>query len=226
MAVTTTANRSFYLLLGGLIIGAGAVLWFMSRRASAPAVPVDVAVMAADTAGFRGYVLGEASAPVEVIEFADYQCPACQSFDVVEFPYIRERLIASGRIRYVYKDFPLDQIHRWARLAAHAGACADEQGRFWEMHEGIYRTQSEWAASGNAGARFRDLARAAGTDVGAYDDCMRSLKYAGRIQAMLEEGLRLGVNSTPSFIVGGRLYTGVIAYDRMRAMIDSLSPAP
>lgn len=224
MAGTSTANRSFYLLLGGLIVAGGLVLWYLSRRSSAPAVPVDVAVQAADTAGFRGYVLGSPDAPVEVVEYADYQCPACQSFDVVEFPYIRERLIATGRVRYVYKDFPLDQIHRWARLAAHAGACADEQGRFWELHEGIYRTQSEWANAGNAGDRFRDLARAAGMDVAGYDDCMRSLRFAGRIQAQLEEGIRLGVGSTPSFLIGGRMYAGVIAYDRMKAMVDSLSP--
>jgi protein-disulfide isomerase len=62
-------------------------------------------------------------------------------------------------------------------------------------------------------------------DVGAYDDCMSSLKYAGRIQASSNEGVRLGVGSTPSFVIGGRLYPGLIPYDRMRALVDSLSAA-
>jgi protein-disulfide isomerase len=145
---------------------------------------------------------------------------------VVEFPYVKERLIQTGRVRFVYKDFPLDGPHRWARLAAHAAACGDEQGRFWELHAAIYQTQPQWSASRNAGGQFRDLARTVGMDVAAYDACMESLKYAGRIQATLDEGVRRGVNSTPTFLIGGRLYPGVQAYDRLRALVDSLRPTP
>jgi protein-disulfide isomerase len=227
MAGSRPGLNRFYLLLGALVVvGAGALVWLATRSTGPTSVPVAVAVQPSDTAGFAGYALGSDSAPVTIVEFADFQCPACQTFDMVEFPYVRERLIQTRRVRFVYKDFPLDGQHRWARLAAHAAACAHEQGKFWELKEQIYGTQSAWSFSRNAGSRFRDLARQLGLDVAAYDGCMSSLKYAGRIQASADEGIRLGVNSTPSFVIAGRLYAGVLVYDRIRALVDSLSATP
>lgn len=224
-------NR-FYTLIAVLVaVGIGLLLYLMNRSSS-PVVPVQVAVTPADTAGFQGYVLGSETAPVTITEYADYQCPACQSFEMVEFPYVKERLIQTGKLRYVYRDFPLDQPHRWSRLAAHSAACANEQNKFWEQHEALYRTQGDWSPSGDAGGFFRNLAQQSGLDVGKYDACMKSLKYAGRIQASLDEGIRLGVNSTPSFRIGDRLYSGVQPYDRLKAVVDSLiaaggaAPAP
>lgn len=220
----SASPKRFYLLIGVLAVAGIAVLWYLSRSSSSPTIPVAVAVTEADTAGFRGYVLGSPEAPVEIIEYADYQCPACENFEMVEFPYVKQRLIETGRVRYVYRDFPLDQPHRWARLAAHAAACANDQGKFWEVHAGIYRTQREWSPSARAGGIFRSLAEQAGVEMGAYDECMNSLRYAGRIQGMLDSGVRLGVGSTPTFIIGGRMYPGVMAYDKIRALVDSLSP--
>jgi protein-disulfide isomerase len=222
-------NR-FYTLIAVLVAVGIGLLLFLMNRSSSPTVPVQVAVTAADTAGFAGYALGSDTAPVTITEYADYQCPACQSFEMVEFPYVKERLVQTGKVRYVYRDFPLDQPHRWARLAAHSAACANDQNKFWEQHEAIYRTQGEWSASGDAGGIFRNLAQQVGLDLGAYDECMRSLKYAGRIQASLDEGVRIGVNSTPSFRIGDRLYAGVQPYDKLKAVVDSLiaagGPAP
>ena len=224
-------NR-FYTLIAVLVAVGIGLLLFLMNRSSTPTVPVQVAVTAADTAGFQGYVLGSETAPVTITEYADYQCPACQSFEMVEFPYVKERLIQTGKLRYVYRDFPLDQPHRWSRLAAHSAACANEQNKFWEQHEALYRTQGEWSPSGDAGGIFRNLAQQNGMDVGKYDECMRSLKFAGRIQASLDEGIRLGVNSTPSFRIGDRLYSGVQPYDKLKAVVDSLiaaggaAPAP
>ena len=226
MAATSSSPNRFYLLIGGLAVGGALVLYFLSRQGHSPTIPVAVTVTAGGTAGFRGYVLGSADAPVEIIEFADYQCPACEKFEMVEFPYVVERLINTGRVRYVYRDFPLDQPHKWARLAAHAAACANDQGKFWEVHGGIYATQTEWSFSSRAGNQFRDIAGKQGLDLGSYDECMRSLRYAGRLQASLDEGLRLGVSSTPSFLIGGQLYVGVLPYDRIKALVDSLSPVP
>jgi protein-disulfide isomerase len=226
MAGSRESLNRFYVLIGAvLVVGVGALVWMSSRPGGPTSVPVATAIQPADTAGFAGYALGPDSAPVTIVEFADYQCPACQSFEMVEFPYVRERLVQSGRVRFVYKDFPLDQ-HQWSRLASHAAACANDQGKFWELHEAIYRTQPEWSVARNAGARFRELAQQEGLDLAAYDACMSSLRYAGRISAMAAEGRRLDVRSTPTFLIGDRLYTGVQSYDRLRALVDSLSPAP
>ena len=226
MAATSSSPNRFYLLIGGLAVVGALALYFLSRQGHSPTIPVAVTVTAGDTAGFRGYLLGSADAPVEIMEFADYQCPACEKFEMVEFPYVLERLIKTGRVRYVYRDFPLDQPHKWARLAAHAAACANDQGKFWEVHAGIYATQAEWSFSSRAGSQFREIAGKQGLDLGSYDECMRSLRYAGRLQGSLDEGLRVGVNVTPSFLIGGRLYPGVLPYDRIKALVDSLSPVP
>lgn len=224
MAEPSSLKRFFALFALIAAAGIGFLLWQMNRS-STPSIPVAVTVQPSDTAGFRGYVLGTDSAAVEVIEYADYQCPACQQFATVEWPYVKERLVQTGKVRWVFRDFPLSQ-HQWARLAAHAGACAQEQNKYWELQEEIFATQPEWQFSRDAGPMFRTAAQKVGMDVSAYDACMNSLKYAGRIQASSAEGVRLGVGSTPTFIIGGRLYPGIIPYDRLRAIVDSLSANP
>lgn len=217
-------NR-FYLLLGGIaVLGAGALAYLaMSRRAVS--IPVDVTVLAADTAGFRGYLLGSPDAPVEITEYADFQCPGCGAFASVQFPDIEARLIATGKLRWRLRDFPLDEIHPFARLAAHSAACADAQGQFKAQHDRIYAGQAEWSRGG-ADAAFRRYAQANNLDLSEYDTCMRSTRYAGRIQASLEEGIRLGVNGTPTFLVGNRLYTQGLNSDEIQALVDSLIAAP
>ncbi|MDX2193389.1 MAG: thioredoxin domain-containing protein [Gemmatimonadales bacterium] len=215
-------NR-FFVVLGAVgAVGAVAIGWMLMRPTS-PSIPANVTVTASDTAGFRGYVLGRADAPVEVVEYADYQCPACAQFEAVQFPDVRQRLIESGRVRWRYRDFPLDQ-HRWARLAAHAAACADEQGRFWDVHALIYAGQADWERSGDAGDLFASYGDQAGLDRAKYDACMQSTRHAGRIQASLNEGMAAGVSSTPTFLIGGRLFAGILAADRLKQIADSIAP--
>ena len=135
---------------------------------------------------------------------------------------IEERLINTGRLRWRYRDFPLQQ-HPFARVAAHSAACADEQGKYWDQHRRIYEGQAEWAASGNAAPLLRKYAGAAGVDVGRYDACMRAGKYAGRIQADLNSGIALGVSSTPTLLANGRLYKGRFDSDAITKLVDSLA---
>jgi protein-disulfide isomerase len=214
--------KRFYLVLAVVaVIGVGAMVLLSQRKTvSIPANPV---VVVSDTAGFSGYILGSAEAPVEVIEYADYQCPACGSFSAVQFPTVRERLIAGGRVRWRYRDFPLNQ-HPQARTAAHAAACADDQGKYWEMHRFIYESQNDWSMNSKAADQFRSLGKSIGLDLGAYDGCMQSAKYAGRIQASYDEGMKVGVASTPSFVIGGRLMAGTLPYDALKHIVDSIAP--
>jgi protein-disulfide isomerase len=179
-------------------------------------------VQPSDTAGFGGYVKGSESAPVTITEYADYQCPFCQTFATLQMPAIEERLIRTGRLRWRYRDFPLQQ-HEFARLAAHSAACADEQGKYWQQHDRIYEGQGEWAA-GDAEDHFRRYAQANGLDLERYDACMRAGKFAGRIQASYDEGVRVGVRSTPTLLVGDRLYQGRMDSDAIKRLVDSLAP--
>jgi protein-disulfide isomerase len=223
MAATPVGMKRFYAILAGVaVLGLGA-LGFLLSRPRVSSIPANVTIQPADTAGFRGYLKGSDQAPVEITEYADYQCPFCQTFATLQMPTIEERLIKTGRLRWRYRDFPLQQ-HEFARLAAHSAACADDQDKYWPQHDRIYEGQAEWAASRDAGDHFRDYAGEIGLDLARYDQCMKSGKFAGRIQASQEEGARAGVGSTPTLLVGGRLIQGRIDSDAIRRLVDSLAP--
>jgi len=223
MAASPIGMNRFYTILGAVaVVGIGLLGYQLSKPATV-SIPANVTVQPSDTAGFRGYVKGSDSAAVEITEYADYQCPFCQTFATLQMPTIEERLIKTGRLRWRYRDFPLQQ-HPYSRIAAHSAACADEQGKFWPQHERIYEGQSEWAASRDGAGIFRRYAREVGLDLAKYDACMSSGKYAGRIQASYEEGARAGVSSTPTLLVGGRLYQGRFDSDAITRLVDSLAP--
>ena len=211
--------KRFYLLLVVVAGAGGGIMWYGSRRQAAPA-PSAPLPAAADT--FRGYTLGTEAAPVEVTEYSDFECPFCASFATVQMPVIREQLIASGKVRWRYRDFQLPS-HRYSRYAALAAQCAGEQGKFWEMHDQLF-SHHQWAQTGkNPRSLFRDFARAVGADLDKYDACMDSQRYAGRIDAGLRAGEAVGVRATPSFFVNGRSFEGRSTSDDFKALVDSLT---
>jgi len=214
--------KAFYITLGLVaVIGVGILGYLMARPAD-PGLPANIVISPSDTAGFAGYLLGSDSAIVEVTEYSDYQCPACQGFALIQFPTVKERLIDSGLVRWRHRDFPLPQ-HPAGRTAAHSAACADEQGRFWEQHDAVFQGQSEWAEARNPAKEIRSYAKRIGLDLGVYDECMRSGRYAGRIQASVESGVRIGVSFTPTFLLNGSpVSASSVTYDRLKALVDSL----
>jgi protein-disulfide isomerase len=222
MAATQAGMKRFYTLFAILAVLGLGVLGYLLTRPATVSIPANVTVQASDTSGFAGYVKGSPTAPVEITEYADYQCPFCQTFATLQMPTIEDRLIKSGRLRWRYRDFPLNQ-HSFARLAAHSAACADEQGKYWDQHGRIYEGQAEWAAARNAAPIFRKYAQASGVDLARYDACMEAGKYAGRIQADYNSGTALGVSSTPTLLVNGRLYRGRFDSDAITKLVDSLA---
>jgi protein-disulfide isomerase len=220
--------KRFYVLLGAVAAVAAILIWKSSQPGTAGALSSTgappVAFTAADSA-FRGYVLGSDSAPVEVVEYADFECPWCGQFGVVQFPEIRQQLIATGRLRWRFRDFPLP-IHQWSRLASHTVACADEQGKVWEAIDVVFARSSAWAQMGrNPTGLFRDLMRGIGLDMGKYDACMSTQRYAGRIELSRLEGLARNVGGTPTFFANGveldtRRYSNS---DAFKALVDSLT---
>ncbi|MBI1967025.1 MAG: DsbA family protein [Gemmatimonadetes bacterium] len=215
-------NR-FYMLLGVVAVLGGGALFFASREKPAAGLTWGGPAPAPAADGFNGYTTGSDSAPVEVVEYLDFECPACAQFAAVQMPTIREQLIATGKVRWRSRDFPL-QIHQYSRFAAHAAQCAGEQGKFWEMHDQLFFNNHSWAQTGKNPSRlFRGFAETAGADGAKYDACMKSERYAGRIQASLEEGERVGVAATPTFFVNGRPYQGRSNSDGFKALVDSLT---
>lgn len=221
MASQQSGLNRFYLILGAAAVLGVGLLVYLARGGGSVSIPANVVVTEADTAGFRGYIIGSPDAPVEISEYADYQCPSCQMFATIQFPDVKARLIETGRVRWVYRDFPLE--FPYSRLAMHAAACADDQGLFLAYHERIYTGFNEWSRGGAEGV-FRRYARELGLNEERYAQCMQDAVHAGRIQASQNEGARLGVSSTPTFLIGGRLYPGVMTYDQIRRLVDSLAP--
>jgi protein-disulfide isomerase len=217
--------KGFYLLLVAVAVLGGGVIWYASHAKSS--VPGDASaapppVAASD--GFRGFTLGSDSAPVEVVEYSDFECPFCASFAAVQMPVIREQLIATGKVRWRYRDFPLGS-HRWSRLASLAAQCAGEQGRFWEMHDQLF-SHHEWAQTGkNPRSLFRGFAKDVGLDVDKYDACTDGQRYAGRIQASLQDGEARDVRGTPTFFVNGKRFDVRPTSDAFKALVDSLTKA-
>ena len=206
------------------VLGLAAIGYLALAGGKPVSIPVDAAILAADTAGFRGYLLGSDSAPLEITEYADYQCPGCQQFETLQFPQVKRQLIETGRVRWRYRDFPLDQIHPNARRAAHSAACANDQGKYWEQHRLIYEGQTEWSSMGNPIPVYERYAQQAGLNVAEYSACMSSAKYAGRVQASHDEALRVNVGVTPTFLIAGRLYPGGMNSDALKRLVDSLAP--
>ena len=218
--------KGFYYLLGAVAIGGGVALWYGAQRPAGTAprgtAPPGSATPVAATDGFRGFTLGSDTARVEVTEYSDFECPFCAQFGTVQMPVIREQLIATGRVRWRFRDFPLSG-HQYSRYAALVAQCAGEQGRFWEMHDQLF-FHHQWAQTGkNPRGLFRDFAKQAGLDLAKYDACVDAQRYDGRIQASVEEGTALGVSGTPTFFVNGRRYGGRSTSDAFKAVADSIT---
>ncbi len=214
--------KGFYIGVGVLAVGGAGVL-FLAMGGGAAAVPTGPIDMAAIEAArdWGGYVVGDADAPVEIIEYADFECPACRVWWVLTAVDLKRRLVASGRVRFSFRDFPL---HQNSIQAHHAAACADEQGMFKQMHDKLFDTQNEWTGRAGVEGRFHDYAGQIGVDLARYDECMGEGRYRARIQASREGGAEMGVTATPNLFVGGIEYPG-LAYDQIKAIVDSLAPA-
>ena len=155
----------------------------------APTGPVRASVADAPT-------LGRADAPVTLVEFSDYQCPFCQRFFATTLPALKKDYIDTGKLRFVYRDFPLE-MHPHAREAAVAAHCAGEQGKYWEMHDALFQYQAALAP-----AQIAERARALGLDSSRFDQCLTSGRHTASIERGLADGAAAGVQGTPGFVVG------------------------
>jgi protein-disulfide isomerase len=207
--------RWFYAAFGVLVVAGAAWIW--SSRSGAAAV--EVGPEPVTPTSFPGWVLGSDSAPVEIVEYADFECGACAHFAILTAPDLRKRLVATGRVRMRFRDFPI-QGHQYSPIAHEAGACAGEQGRFWEMADQIFFHQTTWVREGKPAKAFEDYAKQLGLNTDQYQSCMKERRHAGDIEASRQAGLQIGVSATPSFVIGGLLVTGALPYDSIVRLVE------
>jgi len=143
---------------------------------------------------------GNKNSKIELIEYSDFQCPACSYY----YPYLKQ--IAeefSGQIRFAFRHFPLSQ-HQNAELAARAAEAAGKQNKFWEMHDLLFENQSIWSASNEAGNVFATLATSLNLDVDKFNTDINSQEIKDKVANELKDGLAIGINATPTFILNGQ----------------------
>jgi len=158
-----------------------------------------------------GAVTGPAGAPVEMIEFSDFQCPYC----LRAHPTVQKVLATYGdRIRFVYRHFPLSN-HPNARPAAEASQCAAEQGKFWPFHDKLFANQSRLGTED-----LKKQAAELGLDAGRFNACVDERKYRGQVDEDMKAGEEAGVNGTPAFFINGRMLSGAQPYVEFKRIID------
>lgn len=180
-----------------------------------PAGPVEV-----DTEG--AYSIGAADAPVVLVEFTDYQCPFCSRHFLETYPQIKADYVDSGKVRYVFLDFPLTSIHPQAQQAAEAARCAGDQGAYVEMHDMLFARQGEWNGRSDAADLFTNYATDLGLDAAGFAECLDSRTHESAVLADLEQGIRLGVDGTPAFFLNGNFLSGAQPYEVFRDTIEAL----
>ena len=216
----TRDNRKFYTLLGAVGLVGVLIITYAATRSGGP---TETTVDASAVQGpVEGYVMGSADAPVEIVEFGDFECGACAQFAIVTEPQIRELLVQTGKARFRFFDFPLP-MHPNSVPAHMAAACANDQGKFWEMHDQLFQNQHRWngTVTRNPKGQFESYAKQIGLDMRAWENCYDDERHRARIQASVNQGNQLRVSSTPTFIIGNTMVPGAIGYDRIKAMVDS-----
>ena len=220
------------------LVAVGGVLWSVrgSAGGNTATAPVDLGEIddRALLSLARGVEAGASDADIWILEFADFQCPACQSFAQTVKPLLELNYISAGKIRFVYHDFPLTNIHPNAFLAARAGRCADDQGRFWDFHDLMYGNQRQWSGQANPIGNFVGYGETVGLDKSAFEACLRSDRHADVVSANMRLGMALGVPGTPSVMIrqgsGIARRLGSSDYNTIATAIDealaALAPSP
>jgi protein-disulfide isomerase len=168
---------------------------------------------------FRPEVTGEgapykggAAAPVTIVEFQDFQCPFCQAVQ----PALAQLAAKYGdRVKLVYRDFPIDELHPLARKAHEAARCANDQGKFWLYHDLLYANAPKLSRED-----LVSYAQQAGLDLVAFEVCTTARTHRAEVQTDFEEGVRVGVTGTPTFFINGRAMSGALPIEAFARAID------
>lgn len=147
---------------------------------------------------------GDPNAPITIIEFSDYECPFCERFYANTLPLIEENYINTGKVNFVYRDFPIQSIHRNAASAAIAAECADDQEMFWPFHDMIFENKDTWAAleGVNLINEFEEYAIILQLNTEEFNTCLESQKYLDEVRKDLQDGQNYGITGTPGFFIG------------------------
>ena len=237
VTVKRSSATMLYWIIGALVlIGSGALVFFALRgnagsstvsgvktitgqvgTLSAPVSYKDASGKEQSVAAGM-YFAGNPDAKVKVIEYADFQCPACANFNRTMEDSLFKDYVDTGKIQFIYHEFPLTQ-HANAQKAAEAARCAGDQGadKFWQMHDVLFRNQDQWAEDGNPVTRFIGYSGDLGLDRTAFQSCINDGKYSQQVQAAAQASATAQIPATPTFVVNGQQ----VPTNGLRAAIDA-----
>lgn len=215
------------MLWGGMIAIVALIGWGMVKLSEGTPIPAGNGTLTVPVSE-QDNVLGPEDAPVTLVEYSDFQCPACAAF----YPIVKQALAEpqlKDKVRFVYRSFPLTNIHPNALMAAHAAQAAALQGKFWEMHDKLFDGQKSWSPLSGAAARaiINGYSSTIGLDVAKFDDDIESGAVKDRVREQINGGNSAGVDSTPTFFVNGREMAQPQSYEQFRQfLIDALNATP
>lgn len=225
-AVAPKRSRLFLLIVPlafAIGLGAGYLLWGLPAKAEAQAASAAQDQSAAqdsprqvtryDVPVDDDPALGPESAPITIIEFSDYECPYCRSWQAEVLPRLRETY--PDQIRLVYRDFPLTSIHPNAAPAAAAANCANEQDAYWEFHDKLFSMEL-----GLSESAYQQYASDLGLDSESFSECLKSDRYVDEVEADYQYAAELGVRSTPTFFINGIALVGAQPFELFQELIE------
>ncbi len=198
-------NNILYTVVAGFLILFAFVAFFVFVINPSP--PIDFDALEGD-GNFKGSENGE----IKIVEFSDFQCPACQGAYSVSKRIVSEY---SNNIKFTYRHFPLTNIHSYAQKAAEASECAADQGKFWEMHDLLFENNTALSLEDMKG-----YADEIGVDSSVFVDCVTSGKKASKVAGDFAYGASIGINSTPTFFIDGQKYSNM-SYETFKSIIEN-----
>jgi protein-disulfide isomerase len=196
------------------VVGGMIGLFVLANSGGTPAGPVgDKTKVIRDTSHKTG------TGTVQLVEFGDFQCPACG----VAEPNVEQLLKdESGKVTFYFRNFPLINVHQNANASANAAEAAADQGKYWEMHDKLYQTQSAWSTLADPTDTFVGYAKGLGLDDSKFRTAITDKKFQTVIDQDVADANALAVNATPTFYFNGEKYTGKSTYDELKAKVESL----
>jgi protein-disulfide isomerase len=194
----TKMAKPLIIIVGAILVAGGAGL-YMSKQASSSDETASSSSSSAPSGG--GRFRGPDKAPVTLMEFGDYQCPSCGYYAPIVLEVLRRY---PTQVRLEFHHFPLVGIHQWAMPAALAAEAAGDQGKFWEMHDMLYKYQEQWSKSQNAEAEFVSYASQLGLNISQFTESMRSPSVQQRVLEDVMRATNANINETPTFFINGQ----------------------
>lgn len=210
-----SAKRAVFWVMIVVVIG-GAIFGVIKLGGTSPSGQSAVLI---DAVSPLDWSKGNQEASVVFVEYSDFQCPACRSY----YPLLKKlNEEFGGKMKFVYRHFPLSKIHKNAELAARAAEAAGKQGKFWEMHDMIFENQSVWSGKSGGDTRdaFASYAKSLNLDMERFDKDLDSKEIKDKVENDYQSGVRAQVNATPTFFLNGVKLENPKNFDELRSRIE------